>query len=36
MLYLIDNYDSFTYNLYQQLGTLTRQTIRVVKNDRVI
>lgn len=34
MLYLIDNYDSFTYNLYQQLGTLTRQTIRVVKNDQ--
>ncbi len=29
---IIDNYDSFTYNLYQYLGTL-KQDIRVVRND---
>ncbi|KRK34673.1 anthranilate synthase component II [Loigolactobacillus bifermentans] len=33
MLLLIDNYDSFTYNLYQLIGQLTDQPIRVVKND---
>jgi anthranilate synthase component 2 len=32
MLLLIDNYDSFTYNLYQMLGALTRD-IAVVRND---
>ncbi|MFC4760959.1 anthranilate synthase component II [Fructobacillus durionis] len=35
MLLLIDNYDSFTYNLYQEIGKLTEQDIRVVKNDQV-
>ncbi|USS91753.1 anthranilate synthase component II [Fructobacillus americanaquae] len=35
MLLLIDNYDSFTYNLYQEIGKLTKQTIKVVKNDQV-
>lgn len=35
MLLLIDNYDSFTYNLYQLIGQLTDQTIRVVKNDEL-
>ncbi|MDD9138735.1 aminodeoxychorismate/anthranilate synthase component II [Fructobacillus sp. CRL 2054] len=35
MLLLIDNYDSFTYNLYQEIGKLTEQEIRVVKNDQV-
>ena len=34
MLLLIDNYDSFTYNLYQYLGELGAQT-RVVRNDEV-
>lgn len=33
MHYLIDNYDSFTYNLYQLIGTQTSDTIKVVKND---
>ena len=34
MLLLIDNYDSFTYNLYQYLGELGAE-IRVVRNDQV-
>ncbi len=32
MLILIDNYDSFAYNLYQILGTLSPH-IRVIRND---
>jgi anthranilate synthase/aminodeoxychorismate synthase-like glutamine amidotransferase len=32
MLLLIDNYDSFTYNLYQYLGELG-QEVRVERND---
>ena len=31
---LVDNYDSFTYNLYQYLGELGAQ-VEVVRNDRV-
>ena len=34
MLLLVDNYDSFTYNLYQYLGELGAQT-RVVRNDEI-
>jgi anthranilate synthase/aminodeoxychorismate synthase-like glutamine amidotransferase len=34
MLLLIDNYDSFTYNLYQYLGELGAQ-VEVVRNDAV-
>jgi anthranilate synthase/phosphoribosyltransferase len=34
MLLLIDNYDSFTYNLYQYLGELG-EDVRVVRNDKV-
>jgi len=33
MLILIDNYDSFTYNIYQYLGELGERVI-VVRNDR--
>ena len=32
MILLLDNYDSFTYNLYQYLGQLGQET-RVVRND---
>jgi anthranilate synthase component II len=34
MLLLIDNYDSFTYNLYQYLGELGAE-VEVVRNDKV-
>lgn len=34
MLLLIDNYDSFTYNLYQYLSQLGA-TVKVVRNDAV-
>lgn len=32
MIVLIDNYDSFTYNLYQYLGELGAE-VRVIRND---
>jgi anthranilate synthase/phosphoribosyltransferase len=35
MILLIDNYDSFTHNLYQYLSQLTDEPTRVVRNDRV-
>jgi anthranilate synthase/phosphoribosyltransferase len=35
MIVLIDNYDSFTYNVYQYLSELTDAEIRVFRNDRV-
>ena len=34
MLLVIDNYDSFTYNLVQYLGEL-KQDVRVVRNDEI-
>ena len=34
MIVLIDNYDSFTYNLYQYLGELGAD-VRVVRNDTI-
>jgi anthranilate synthase component 2 len=34
MILIIDNYDSFTYNLYQIIGTLT-DDVRVVYNDEL-
>ncbi|MGN0350098.1 MAG: anthranilate synthase component II [Roseburia sp.] len=34
MILLIDNYDSFTYNLYQYFGIFT-EDIKVVRNDKI-
>ncbi|MDE7279622.1 MAG: bifunctional anthranilate synthase component II/anthranilate phosphoribosyltransferase, partial [Oscillospiraceae bacterium] len=34
MILMIDNYDSFTYNLYQLIGTLYAD-IKVVRNDEI-
>ncbi len=34
MILLIDNYDSFSYNLYQYLGTLNPD-IKVIRNDEL-
>lgn len=34
MILIIDNYDSFTYNLYQYIGEL-HQPVEVVRNDRI-
>jgi len=34
MIVMIDNYDSFTYNLYQLIGTMY-QDIKVIRNDAV-
>ncbi len=34
MVYLIDNYDSFSYNLYQYVGELAAE-IKVVRNDEL-
>lgn len=34
MILLIDNYDSFTYNLYQYIGVF-RDDIKVVRNDEI-
>ena len=34
MILLIDNYDSFSYNLYQYIGSINPD-IRVVRNDEL-
>ena len=34
MILFIDNYDSFTYNLVQYLGSL-QPNLEVVRNDRI-
>lgn len=34
MILLIDNYDSFTYNLYQQIASLGTE-VEVVRNDAI-
>lgn len=34
MILLIDNYDSFTYNLYQQISRIGKN-VRVVRNDEI-
>jgi anthranilate synthase/phosphoribosyltransferase len=35
MILIIDNYDSFTWNLYQYLCELSPEPVRVARNDRV-
>lgn len=35
MIVLIDNYDSFTYNLYQYLVLLSQENVLVVRNDSI-
>ena len=35
MYVIIDNYDSFTYNLFQYVSALTDKEVRVFRNDRV-
>ncbi|SER92271.1 aminodeoxychorismate/anthranilate synthase component II [Psychrobacillus sp. OK032] len=35
MILLIDNYDSFTYNLFQQVSALGKE-VKVVRNDAII
>src|SRR5689334_188553 len=35
MIVLIDNYDSFTYNLVQKLGEVGASDMKVVRNDKV-
>ncbi|THB63909.1 MAG: bifunctional anthranilate synthase component II/anthranilate phosphoribosyltransferase [Spirochaetaceae bacterium] len=35
MILLLDNYDSFTHNLYQYLSEITDEEIRVVRNDAI-
>lgn len=35
MIVIIDNYDSFTYNLYQYFAHLTKESIRVIRNDEI-
>jgi anthranilate synthase/aminodeoxychorismate synthase-like glutamine amidotransferase len=32
---IIDNYDSFTYNLYQMTQTVTVETVQVYRNDKI-
>ena len=34
MILLIDNYDSFSYNLYQLIGSI-RDDIKVIRNDEM-
>jgi anthranilate synthase component 2 len=35
MLLMIDNYDSFTYNLVQYFGELGAEVVKVVRNDEI-
>ena len=35
MYLLLDNYDSFTYNIYQYLSEITDEEILVFRNDQI-
>jgi anthranilate/para-aminobenzoate synthase component II len=35
MILVIDNYDSFVYNLVQAIGELAQGAIEVVRNDAI-
>ncbi len=35
MILLIDNYDSFSYNLVQLIGEIAKEEIRVIRNDEL-
>jgi anthranilate synthase/phosphoribosyltransferase len=35
MIVIIDNYDSFTYNLYQYFARLSSEEVRVIRNDQI-
>jgi anthranilate synthase/phosphoribosyltransferase len=35
MILLIDNYDSFTHNLYQYLKEITEEPVKVIRNDLI-
>lgn len=35
MIVIIDNYDSFTYNVYQYFAQLSSEEVRVVRNDEI-
>lgn len=35
MILLIDNYDSFSYNLVQQIGGMAEEEIQVIRNDEM-
>lgn len=34
MILVLDNYDSFTYNLVQEIGMLTTEPMEIVRNDQ--
>ena len=33
MILIVDNYDSFTYNLYQYIAEISSSEIKIVRND---
>ncbi|MDR0752202.1 MAG: aminodeoxychorismate/anthranilate synthase component II [Christensenellaceae bacterium] len=35
MILLIDNYDSFSYNLYQLVGEISNDIIKIVRNNKI-
>lgn len=35
MIVIIDNYDSFTYNIFQEISGITDDEVRVIRNDKI-